>query len=67
MIGSYTEVPLKKTEPHDAHNAYLLQAAEMGLPSLVLMLFVLGAFGRNALRLRLRHPIPWIAASASCT
>jgi O-antigen ligase len=55
-IWAYTDVPLKKTDPHDAHNAYLLQAAEMGLPSLALMLLVLASFGLIALRLRLRHP-----------
>jgi O-antigen ligase len=58
VIGAYTDVPLKKTDPHDAHNAYLLQAAEMGLPSLFLMLCVLATFGFTALRLRLRHPHP---------
>jgi O-antigen ligase len=54
-IGSYTEYPLKQSDPHDAHNAYLLQAAEMGLPSLFLLLLVYLSWGVHGLRL-LRRP-----------
>jgi O-antigen ligase len=59
VIASYAPVPLKKDDPHDAHNAFLLQAAEMGLPSLVLLLLLFLIWGRTALRLRFRrhHPV----------
>jgi O-antigen ligase len=58
-IGYYTEVPLKKTDPHDAHNAFILVAAETGLPSLALLLLLFAAWGLLALRLRFgrRHPV----------
>ncbi len=58
-IGAYTEYPLKKTDPHDAHNAYLLQAAEMGVPSVGLLLLLYLTWGAIALRLRRRrrHPV----------
>jgi O-antigen ligase len=59
VIGSYTEVPLRKDDPHDAHNAYILVAAETGLPSLALLLLLFAAWGVLALRLRFghRHPV----------
>ena len=59
VIGSYTEVPLRKDDPHDAHNAYILVAAETGLPSLALLLLLFAAWGILALRLRFghRHPV----------
>jgi O-antigen ligase len=59
MIGYYTEVPLRKTDPHDAHNAFILVAAETGVPSLVLLLLLFAAWGLLALRLRFRrrHPV----------
>ncbi len=59
MIGFYTEYPLKKDDPHDAHNAYILQAAEMGVPSLLLLLLLYLTWGTVALRLyrRRRHPV----------
>ena len=59
MIGFYTEYPLRRSDPHDAHNAYLLQAAEMGLPSLGLLLLLFLTWGSTALRLFLRrhHPL----------
>lgn len=58
-IGFYTELPLKREDPHDAHNAFLLQAAEMGLPSTFLLLLLFLAWARTALRLRFRrrHPV----------
>lgn len=55
-IGRYTEYPLKKSDPHDAHNAYLLQAAEMGLPSLFLLLLVYASWGVEGLKLLRRPP-----------
>jgi len=58
MIGYYTEVPLKKTDPHDAHNAFVLVASETGLPSLALLLLLFASWGLLALRLRLRHRHP---------
>jgi O-antigen ligase len=57
-IGYYTEVPLRKTDPHDAHNAFILVAAETGLPSLALLLLLFAAWGLLALRLRFRHRHP---------
>lgn len=59
VIGSYTEVPLRKSDPHDAHNAFILVAAETGLPSLALLLLLFVAWGFLALRLRFgrRHPV----------
>jgi O-antigen ligase len=59
MIGFYTEVPLRKDDPHDAHNAFILVAAETGLPSLALLLLLFAAWGLLALRLRFgrRHPV----------
>jgi putative inorganic carbon (HCO3(-)) transporter len=58
-IGFYTELPLRKSDPRDAHNAYLLQAAEMGVPSLLLLLLLYFVWGVAALRLflRRRHPV----------
>lgn len=59
MIGFYTEYALKKDDPHDAHNAYILQAAEMGVPSLLILLLLYLAWGKAALRLhrKRRHPV----------
>jgi O-antigen ligase len=56
VITYYTERPLKQTDPHDAHNAFVLVAAESGLPSLALLLLLFVLWGLLALRLRLRHP-----------
>ena len=58
VIGSYTEVPLKKSDPHDAHNAFILVAAENGLPTLALLLLLFAAWALLALRLRFRHRHP---------
>jgi O-antigen ligase len=58
MIGYYTEVPLKPDDPHDAHNAFILLAAEMGVPSLLLLLIVYAAWALAALRLRARRRDP---------
>jgi O-antigen ligase len=55
VIGYYTEVPLRKTDPHDAHNAFLLVAAECGLPTLALLLVLFAAWALLGLRLRFRH------------
>jgi O-antigen ligase len=59
LIRYYTEFPLKPEDPHDAHNAFLLQAAEMGLPSALILLLLFVAWARTALRLRFRrrHPV----------
>lgn len=54
-VGRYTEYALKQTDPHDAHNAYLLQAAEMGLPSLILLLMIYLSWAIHGLKL-LRRP-----------
>ncbi|HEX9187826.1 MAG TPA: O-antigen ligase family protein [Vicinamibacteria bacterium] len=58
VIGQYTEVPLRKTDPHDAHNAFILVAAEHGLPVLALLLLLFAAWAVLALRLRFRHRHP---------
>jgi O-antigen ligase len=58
MIGYYTEKPLKKDDPHDAHNAFILVAAENGLPSLALLFLLFAAWTLLALRLRFRHRHP---------
>ena len=58
MIGYYTDVPLRKSDPHDAHNAFILVAAENGLPVLALLLMLFAAWALLALRLRFRHRHP---------
>ena len=40
-VDTYVDTPLDARHPRDAHNAYLLTAAEMGLPALVLMILLL--------------------------
>jgi O-antigen ligase len=55
MIGYYTEHPLKKDDPHDAHNAYILVAAESGLPAVAVLLLLFAAWAIVGLRLRFRH------------
>jgi len=59
LIRVYTDFPLKPEDPHDAHNAFLLQAAEMGVPSTLLLLLIFFVWGRKALwlRFRRRHPV----------
>jgi O-antigen ligase len=59
LIGYYTEYPLKRSDPHDAHNAYILLAAETGLPTLALLLLLFLVWASMALRIRFRrrHPI----------
>jgi len=44
-VDAYVDHPLDERHPRDAHNAYLLTAAEMGLPGLVAMVLVILAFG----------------------
>jgi O-antigen ligase len=58
LIGNYTEVPLQEGEPHDAHNAFLLLAAEMGLPVLLLLIALHLTFAVMALRLHRRRRTP---------
>jgi O-antigen ligase len=55
VIGFYTEYPLRKSDPHDAHNAFILLAGETGLPSLALLLLLLLTWGLTALRLRFKR------------
>jgi O-antigen ligase len=55
MIGNYTEVPLRKEDPHDAHNAFILLASEMGLPELLMLLLLHCCFAILALRLYLKR------------
>jgi O-antigen ligase len=58
VIGYYTEVPLRRSDPHDAHNAFILVAAECGLPALGLLLVLFAAWALLGLRLRFRHAHP---------
>jgi O-antigen ligase len=55
VVGSYTEVTLSKEDPNDAHNAFILIAAESGVPALLLVLVVLVAFFLTATRVYFRH------------
>jgi O-antigen ligase len=58
LIGFYTELPIKKGDPRDAHNAYILQAAEMGVPSLLLLLVLFVSWAAVALRIHRKHRHP---------
>ena len=40
-IDQYTEVALSENDPRDAHNAYLLTAAELGIPAAMVMVVML--------------------------
>lgn len=54
-IGMYTEVPLLPHDPTDAHNAFILIAGEMGLPTLLVLLLLHATFAVMALRLYYRR------------
>jgi O-antigen ligase len=54
-VGRYTEVTLSKEDPNDAHNAFILIAAEMGLPALFVVLVLLAVSVLTAIRLYLRR------------
>jgi putative inorganic carbon (hco3(-)) transporter len=58
VVPSFTEEMLRPDDPRDAHNAFLLVAAEMGVPSLLLLLLILSLWGVLAVRVyfRRRHP-----------
>jgi O-antigen ligase len=58
-IPEYADYRFGPEDPRDAHNAYLLVAAEMGLPSAALLLLLFAAWGVGALRIyfRGRHPV----------
>jgi len=66
MIGFYTETPIKKGDPRDAHNAYILLAGEMGVPSLLLLLLLYAVWSAVALRIhrKHRHPVDRSLAAA---
>lgn len=49
LVEDYTPDPLEEGAPRDAHNAYILTAAELGLPALLLMLAILVRIGLAAL------------------
>jgi O-antigen ligase len=55
-------VPLEKRI--DAHNAYLVTAAEMGIPALVFFLLVILAIFRVTSVVFRRHPDPFVRAAA---
>jgi O-antigen ligase len=50
VVPHYTEVTLSKDDPNDAHNAFILIAAEMGLPALAAVLVLLAAVALAAAR-----------------
>jgi putative inorganic carbon (HCO3(-)) transporter len=54
-IGNYTEVPLQRDDPRDAHNAFILIASEMGIPMLLLLLVLHCCFAALAFRLYFRR------------
>lgn len=78
VVGHYTEVTLSKEDPNDAHNAFILIAAEMGLPALATALALLLALALAATRayFRRRHPVDrtvalaflgcWVGLIVSC-
>lgn len=53
-VDEYTEEELKPGDPRDAHNAYVLVAAELGLPAFVLMLLLLAGIGASGVSLYFR-------------
>lgn len=57
-VRDHTPDPLAPDDPVDAHNAYLLLAAEAGVPSLILLLALFSAWGFTALKLYLRRRDP---------
>ena len=79
VVGGYTEVQLSKNDPNDAHNAYLLTAAEMGIPGILIMVVLLLTLGAAAFRLYYRRSHPadravalaflgcWVALIVSCS
>ncbi len=78
VVGQYTEVTLSKEDPNDAHNAFILIAAEMGLPALATALTLLLALALAATRawFRRRHRVDrtvalaflgsWVGLIVSC-
>jgi len=50
VVGHYTDVTLSKEDPNDAHNAFILIAAEMGLPALATALILLLALALASAR-----------------
>jgi len=50
VVPYYTEVTLSKEDPNDAHNAFILIAAEMGLPALTAAVVLLAVLGCSAAR-----------------
>jgi O-antigen ligase len=54
VVGHYTEVQLSKEDPNDAHNAFILIAAENGIPALLLAVLLLATFATVAARVYLR-------------
>jgi O-antigen ligase len=57
-VGQYTEVQLAKDDPDDAHNAYILVGAELGIPALALMIVVLAWIIATSLLLYFRKTEP---------
>jgi O-antigen ligase len=57
-VDKYTEIVLRPDDPHDAHNAYLLVAAEMGLPALAVFVVLLAMAMVTALKIYFRPGSP---------
>jgi O-antigen ligase len=64
VVGSYTDVTPSKNDPNDAHNAYLLVAAEMGVPAFLTMLALLLTLAAAAVRVYYRRGPPADRAAA---
>jgi len=55
MVDQYTETALAEGDPRDAHNAYLLVAAELGIPALIVMVIMLLWLGATTVALYFRR------------
>lgn len=57
-VGRYTPDPIGPSDPRDAHNAYILNAGELGLPGLAALILLLLWSGAAAVVSRLKgvHP-----------
>src|SRR5262249_23825821 len=66
-IGLYTEYPLRKEDPKDAHNAFVLVAAEMGLPTVAVLLLFLASLLATTVRTYFsRRPLRDRAIALAC-
>jgi O-antigen ligase len=63
-VHDYTEKEIKQGDPSDAHNAYILVGAELGLPALGVMLLLMGSIGASAAIVYFRKKDPFDRALA---